>query len=100
MTTQYDIVSRKTAICTLKTLSLTILDCKHVISTEDVLNSTQTLYNYVNSNSIKLHFIFPLFIVKKCPSNRSKFMAATGHHFMNKFQRKSFLLNMEERLAQ
>ena len=31
---------------------------------------------------------------------RSKFMAATGHHFMNKFQRKSFLPNMEEKLVQ
>ena len=31
---------------------------------------------------------------------RSKFTAATGHHFMNKFQRKSFLQNMEEKLAQ
>ena len=31
---------------------------------------------------------------------RSKFMATTGHHFMNKFQRESFLLSMEEKLAQ
>ena len=31
---------------------------------------------------------------------RSKFMATTGHHSMNKFQRKSSLLTMEEKLAQ
>ena len=31
---------------------------------------------------------------------RSKFIAKTGHHFMNKFQRNSFLLTMEEKLAQ
>jgi len=30
---------------------------------------------------------------------RSKFMAATGHNFINKFQRKPYLLNMEEKLA-
>ena len=31
---------------------------------------------------------------------RSKFMATTGHHFMNKFQKKTFLLTTEEKLAQ
>ena len=31
---------------------------------------------------------------------RSTFIAKTGPHFMNKFQRKSFLLTMEEKLAQ
>ena len=30
---------------------------------------------------------------------RSKFMATTGHHFMNKFQRNAFLMNMEEMVA-
>jgi len=31
---------------------------------------------------------------------RSKFTVTTGHHFMNKFRRNAFLLNMEETLAQ
>ena len=102
MTTQRDVVSLKTAISTInafETLSLTALDCKHVISTEGALSSTQTVHIYVSCSSVKLHFTFPLFIITKCPSFRSKFMAATGHHFMNKFQTKYFLLSMEERLA-
>ena len=46
MTTQRDIVSRKTAILAInafETLSLKVLDCKHVISTEGALSSTQTV---------------------------------------------------------
>jgi len=103
MTNQRAIVSLKTAVSTInafETLSLTFLDCKHVISTQGALSSTQTVHIYVSCNSVKLHFTFPLFIITKYPSFRSKFMAAAGQHFMNKFQRKSFLLNMEEMLVQ
>jgi hypothetical protein len=100
MTTQSDIVSLKTEISTInafQTLSLTALDCKHVITTEGALSSTQTVH--VSCNYVKLQFTIPLFIITKCPSFSSKFMAATGHHFMNKFKTKSFLLSMEEKLA-
>jgi len=103
MTTLCDIASLKIAISTINafdTLHLTALDCKHVISTEGALSSTQTVHMYVSCNSVKLHFTFPLFIITRCPSFRSKFMAATGHHFMNKFQRNAFLLSMEGMLVQ
>jgi len=48
MTTQRDVVYRKTAIRLInafETLSLKFLDWKHVISTEGALSSTQTVYN-------------------------------------------------------
>jgi len=54
----------------------------------------------VSCNSVNLHFTLPMFIITLYHSLRSKFMAATWHHFMKKFQKKSFLLNMEEKLAQ
>jgi len=57
------------------------------------------LFFKTNNSSVSIQ------ISKSAPDDsyvcfRSKFMAKTWHHFINKFQRNSFLLNMEENVAQ
>jgi hypothetical protein len=58
MTAQRDIVSRKTAISKVnafETLILTALECKHVISTEGALSSTQTVHIYLLNYTLHFH---------------------------------------------
>jgi hypothetical protein len=50
-------------------------------------------------NSDQLQSDKEILTIELWACSRSIPMAVTGHHFTNKFQRKSFLLNMEEKLA-